>query len=379
MTGQPFIRLLARCDPEHLEEAVRDFLDGQGAEYVRILVVDYGGTVLCPLTGSVPEPIDGWPAADAYHRQEMLLDTGSEGDQRVYAPISSRSERIGVLEVALTGADDTVVPLVQDCARDVALALESSMRFSDRIARIRRLEPMSIAAEMQWSLLPGGCLAHSAVSAAGRLVPAYHVGGDNFDYSVDGDWFTVSVTDAMGHARNAAVLAGLAVAALRSERRNGSDLETQVSTADRVVLEQFGGAQFVTTLVVQVELSTGRARVLNAGLPPMLLLRAGTVIELQLEPHLPLGLFEQTDYHASDLALEPGDRLVLFSDGLVEARDDRGVEYGEERLTSVVARTGDAAPHEVARALLDDMQRWAGGGSPHDDATVMCVDYLGTG
>ena len=132
----------------------------------------------------------------------------------------------------------------------------------------------------------------------GQLIPAYEVGGDNFDYAVEADRITVTCTDAMGHQLRAAVLGSLAVSAMRNARRGGGGLVEQAASADRAVHGQFGGEQFVTALLLDIDLMTGHVSAVNAGAPGPLRQRASGIEELSLEPQLPLGLFEHTQYVA---------------------------------------------------------------------------------
>jgi len=157
------------------------------------------------------------------------------------------------------------------------------------------------------TLLPVRAFSCAEFDVAGHLMPAYHVGGDCFDYSVETDALHLSVTDAMGHGVSASLLDGLTAGALRNSRRGGASVAEQAQTAHAVVHQQFGGAQF----------DTGQSTKFNAGFPPVHRLRAGRAERAVLSAQLPLGLFPDTAYRAERRELHPGARLLFTSDRAV--------------------------------------------------------------
>src|SRR5436190_1764103 len=120
------------------------------------------------------------------------------------------------------------------------------------------------------------------------------------------------------------------VAALRHARRRGRDILAQVKEASQVVHDQFGGDQFVTAAVASVDVPNSQMRIVNAGHPQPWLARGDSVRELDLYADFPLGLFPGGEYREQMLALEPGDRVVLVSDGVTEASSPEGEEFGDD-------------------------------------------------
>jgi serine phosphatase RsbU (regulator of sigma subunit) len=186
----------------------------------------------------------------------------------------------------------------------------------------------------------------------------------------------VSVTDAMGHGLQAALLAGLAVAALRNARRRPGGLVEQADQANRALHAQFGGERFVTGQVLRLDVPGGSGAVVNAGHPLPRLVRGGRVEPVELDPDLPLGMDPETIYRVQQLQLAPGDRLLLVSDGVLEAAPESGAAYGASRLDELLAASQKLSPHEVARRVVQEVIAHRAGDLA-DDLTVVCLDWRG--
>jgi serine phosphatase RsbU (regulator of sigma subunit) len=204
--------------------------------------------------------------------------------------------------------------------------------------------------------------------------PAYEIGGDNFDYAISAHRLTVSVSDAVGHGIRAALLASLAVTAMRNARRAHCDMLEQAGAANRHLVEQFPGADFVTGLVLELDVDNGAAAILNAGHPPPLLVRDGGVSELLVPPGLPLGLVDSVRYQLHSIQLRPGDRLLLFTDGITEAHRRGEREFGYRRLVAILASHRELKPPELVRHLTRAVNESCNG-RLSDDATAVCLDW----
>jgi serine phosphatase RsbU (regulator of sigma subunit) len=226
---------------------------------------------------------------------------------------------------------------------------------------------------------------------AATLEPAYEVGGDAFDYAMFADHLHVSIFDAVGHDLAAGLLASVSIASCRSTRRAGGTLPEIVTGADHAIASEFGDSRFVTALVCDLDVATGQFSWIPCGHPPPLLIRDGRVIrELARRPQLPLGLAEldrmirsraQEPEAAGEIPvyseqLEPGDRLLLYTDGIIEGRSADDQPFGVERLTEFFVRHDDTripAPEtlrQLNRAIVD-YQR----GRLSDDATIVMVEW----
>jgi serine phosphatase RsbU (regulator of sigma subunit) len=228
-----------------------------------------------------------------------------------------------------------------------------------------------LAAEIQHRLLPNAFTCEAGqFTVAGWLEPAGNIAGDTFDFSVDRDHLHLSITDAMGHEVDAALLATVLVGALRNARRAGAELGEQARLANVGLAERFPDGEFVTGQIVRVDLRAGTATVVNAGHPLPLRLRDGEVAPVPLKPDFPFATDAQHEYQVQTLPLAPGDRLLFVTDGMLERNAD-SVDIAALMIESADLHPRETVQHLV-RALLE-----ATGSKLQDDATVMCLDWHG--
>ncbi|MFF5187404.1 PP2C family protein-serine/threonine phosphatase [Streptomyces sp. NPDC000345] len=362
---------------ESVDVVARDLQKRFGAERVSFLFVDLVGQRLVRLAAADgdgtdrAEPIDlrGSVYDSVLQSQRQLAEPDGQGGQRVITPVTNRGDCIGVLEVTLQAADDTVLRQVRDAAHALAYIIVTDRRFTDLYHLGRRTTETSLAAEIQHQLLPSAacCEADQFTLAAG-LIPADDIGGDTYDYTLDRDTLHLSITDAMGHDTNSALLATLLVGALRRARRSGCDALDQAHHAHQALLSHSRG--LATGQLLCVDLETGRCELINAGHPWPLLLRDGTVEEVRLAVNLPFGVAAPLTYRLQELQLRPRDRLVLLTDGMQE----RGAAAVD--LASVVRDTRALHPREAVRSLTGAVLD-ACHGNLKDDATVLILDWHG--
>jgi serine phosphatase RsbU (regulator of sigma subunit) len=237
---------------------------------------------------------------------------------------------------------------------------------------------MSLAAEVQWHLLlPPLTFRSPDVALAGILEPAYHVAGDAFDYSLNGDTFTFALLDAMGHGLTSSLASALSLTALRYGRLRGLDLPAIAHEIDEALIGQFDRATFVTGHLARLDTATGELTWINAGHPDPLLVRGSTVIaEAHATPCFPLGLGIEI-MEVGRLRLEPHDRVVFYSDGIIEARPSGGIQFGIDRLRARLERhlADDLIPAELIRRIVKEVISHRGGPLA-DDATLIMIEWL---
>jgi hypothetical protein len=375
----------AAAPVESLDVVARMLKEHLGAAAVSFLITDFTGSSVVRL-GAAGSVETGEPARrislrgtlyDEVIRSQQLRveDKGGGPWVRVVAPVTNRGDAIGLLELFLSEAPGAeVMREISEIAHALAYIVIANRSFTDVYQWGRRTIPLSLAAEIQHRLLPASLACEAAQFAvAGALEPADHVGGDTFDYVIDRDTVQLSVTDAMGHDVDAALLATLVVGALRRARRAGAGLDEQARQADRAMRDH-GRQGYVTGQLLRISLLDGGTEFVNAGHPWPLRMRDGDVQEIVPEVDLPFGFqTPHTDaYRVQSLDLRPGDRLVMLTDGMLE-RNAKSLD-----LSDLVVRTRALHPREAARTLIGAIVD-AGHGHLQDDATVMCLDWHGVG
>ncbi|MFP3965868.1 PP2C family protein-serine/threonine phosphatase [Actinomadura fulvescens] len=349
---------------------------------VEILLVDYHMTFLVPVRpGREPVRLDNTTAGHAFAAQEVVAEalTAGPGDAHLlHLPLAVHGDRLGVLIVRLPGRPtETQRTAGARIATVVARALKIADQHTDLFRRVRRRSRLTLAAEMQWELLPGRACSTDEFHLAGQLEPAYSVWGDNFDWSVSADRLTLTVTNGMGAGTEAAALTHLAISALRNARRSGADIVDQAALADQTVYAQHRGTRHLATLLLDFELATGRVRTIDAGSPYMYRMRGNVTEMVQFDAQLPLGMFGDVRYTVEEFTVEPGDRLVVVSDGVHTAESPMGELYGAVALMQTLRATRLQNPSEAVRTFIRHYLDHHEGSDPLDDAVVVCLDWTG--
>jgi hypothetical protein len=366
---------------ESLDVVARMLRQSLDATRVSFLITDFTGTSVVRLgaAGAIEtdEPVrrvdlTGTLYDEVIRTQRPVTRTEDDGNTvRVIAPVTNRGDAIGLLELFLPSAPDgAAMREIGETAHALAYIVIANRSYTDVYQWGRRTKPLSLAAEIQHRLLPSSLACEAAqFTVAGSLEPADHVGGDTFDYVIDRDTVQLSVTDAMGHDVDASLLASLAVGALRGARRVGADLAEQARQAHQAMLDH-GRQAYVTGQLLRISLLDGGSEFVNAGHPWPLRLRDGRVEQLGVEIDMPFGIPFPHHYRVQRLDLRPGDRLVMFTDGMLE----HGT--GDVDLEDLILRTGDLHPREAARTVIAKVIA-ANDGHLQDDATIMCLDWHG--
>ncbi|MFH8242772.1 PP2C family protein-serine/threonine phosphatase [Streptomyces sp. NPDC018321] len=377
-------RALRTAAPHKLLDAVRSVLtEHYAAQSVELFMADYGLTVLQPVSvlPHTMEPISvhSSAAGRAFGAQEPFVERVGDGLARLYLPVTVRGDRLGVLSVTLPDGDQAAGALGElgDVAQVLAHEVVVAERDTDVYTQARRRDRLTLAAEMQWQLLPGRSCARPEYELGAQLEPAYAIFGDNFDWSATADHLMLYVTNGMGEGTAASVLTNLAISALRNARRAGLPLADQAVLADQALYAHYRGQCYLSVLMLDFELATGRVSVVDAGSPRMLRLRDGVVDRVELEAQLPLGMFDETDYVSQELRAEPGDRLIFVSDGVYGTASSRGERYGDAALARAIQSTRLLPAAEVPRAVLRELADHRGRSAVDDDALVVCLDWLG--
>jgi serine phosphatase RsbU (regulator of sigma subunit) len=289
---------------------------------------------------------------------------------------------MGTLELTVHAEDDTITPelvtVLERYAHAVAQAMLSKGLYGDVFERVRRTQPMTIGAELLWSVLPPLTYATKGLVISAMLEPAYDNGGDAFDYAVNDTHAHVAVFDAMGHGLAASGAAVFSVAAYRNSRRAGDGLIESYDAINAAIAEQYAG-RFVTAVFAQLELASGGLTWVSAGHPPPLLVRRARVVKrLDVPPATPLGLFEHDEVVIGHEQLERGDVVLIYTDGLTEARQRGGSFLTEEGLTDFLRQeaTAELPTPEMLRRFRHTLLGRVGG-ELRDDASAVLIHWKG--
>ncbi|MFD0167973.1 PP2C family protein-serine/threonine phosphatase [Streptomyces decoyicus] len=376
------------------------------ATEVSFLITDLGGKAVVRLTGTAAEGGPERPQrielrGSVYDRVIRSQQAHVASDEReggpgpglvqVIAPVSDRGDAIGLLELTVPARPDRrTLQLIVEAAHALAYVVIANRRFTDLYEWGRRTTRLSLAAEIQHRLLPDSFTCETGrFIVAGAMEPSADVGGDTFDYTLDRHALHLSLTDAMGHDVQAALLATMVVGALRNARRAGSSLLDQAQDAHQAVADyadrahqafddhseqvrqaivQHGGQVMATGQLLRVSLETGQTTFVNAGHVWPLRLRDGQVEEITPQVDLPFGVTPNPGYRLQTLDLRQGDRLVMLTDGMLEPHGT------EANLSDLIRQTSNWHPRDAVRLFTETVLEISNH-DPRDDATVLCLDW----
>jgi hypothetical protein len=374
--------------PDALVDALSERAAPLGVRRAEVYLADVQQRYLRPLPSQRQGGADGPPAAlsidstlagRAFQMITMHHAEAGGGLFRLWVPVVDGTVRLGVLELIVTEIDELMLRRCRMLASLAGLMIISKNAYSDTYAQIRRSREMALQAEMEWAFMAPPTFATERVMVAAALEPAYEVGGDAFDYSLLGDRLSVSIFDAAGHDLTAGLIASVAMASCRNTRRSGGDLLESATRVDHAIADQFDRSRFATALLCELNIATGHLTWIVCGHPAPLLIRDSQVVkELLREPHPPLGIaYEGAPPQIHHEQLQPGDRLLLYTDGVVEGRGPDGRQFGLQRLSDFVIRhsaRGLSAPETLRRLnrAIVDYQR----SRLTDDATTLLLEWM---
>ncbi|WP_328967764.1 PP2C family protein-serine/threonine phosphatase [Streptomyces sp. NBC_00239] len=340
--------------------------------------------------------VDGSLGGLAYRTQ--AVQSTRDGDT-TWFPMVDGIERIGVMQARAPGPHSGSAPApgsgsgsgpgpgpgpgLLEAGRALAslatLLVVSKSTHHDPLVQGQRVRPMTLQAELLWAFLPPRTIGTDTATSSAVLEPAYDIGGDAFDHSFIDGVLHLTLVDAMGHDLASGGASGAALAACRATRRAGGDLPDIVATIDRT-LAQWIPDRLMTAVIAELDTTQGDFTWINCGHPAPLLIREGHVLQNALErpAHLPLGF----GFHAADppeqehVRLQPGDRVLIYSDGITEARSPTGDLFGEERLADTVIRStasGANAPEALRRLVQNLLTHHRH--RLRDDATILLVEW----
>lgn len=378
-----------------LAPRISEHLRPTGFTEIMIYVADLQGRHLVPLPGQRDGhgqplkmiPVDTTLAGRAYRNIEVVQvrvsegelgePVGSGGARRLLLPLLGGRERIGVLGMTVPVVDEATKRRVAEVASMIALMVMTKRDPSDAYRRLVYTQEMHLSADVLWTLMPARTYATDVVSIAAALEPAYSVGGDAFDYGLDYDILHLAIFDAMGHDTSAGLTTTVALGAYRNNRRRDIGLLAISGAIDEAIADQFDGSRFATGILADLDLRSGWLIWVNRGHPPPLVLRRGRLAAvLDTSPDPPMGFALCPATGLARYQLEPGDRLLFYTDGITEAQTPEGERFGLKRFTDFIIKgeAGGISATETVRRLIHAILRYQQG-RLQDDATVMLVEW----
>jgi sigma-B regulation protein RsbU (phosphoserine phosphatase) len=279
-------------------------------------------------------------------------------------------EKGGILAPHTRSALDTL-------ATEAGVAIENARLYRETLEKARIEHELKIAAEIQRALLPEGNHSGAFFEAAGTSVQARSIGGDFFDMQdmPDGK-FGFLVGDVAGKGPAAALLTSKILGIFSAFASVGDSPAELVDHINKVLTRRAIDARYATLLYGQLD-ATGKLRFSNAGHNPPLIFGADGLRRIE-SGGMPVGMFEFAPYSGDEVSLKPGDTLVIYSDGVTEAHNVAGEEFGEARLVEVLERYSRGSAAIILEQIINAVQEFALGAEQYDDVTALVVKYTGT-
>ncbi len=243
-------------------------------------------------------------------------------------------------------------------------------------------QELETARRIQFSILPHESPATAHLAIATRYHPMAEVAGDYFDFAdIDAHRCGFLIADVSGHGVPAALIASMVKVAFQAQAEH-REIPEQVLAGMNGILGHRLEGQFVTAGYAFIDMAAGKLRYAGAGHPPLYILSGGGELHELVSEGLMLGPFPEARYAGTERNLLPGDRILMYSDGIIEVFNRRGEEFGVKRLKDILCEETGLSAEEMADRLLLETKTWAGigkGGTLEDDLTLIIIDVLSGG
>jgi serine phosphatase RsbU (regulator of sigma subunit) len=361
--------------PPHLlgEQIVAEAQRLTGVSSVALYLVDIDGTRLWRLAGapdfpeSLEAPLAVGPEISRESVELLRRVLAEELPGTVMAPLLLRGRALGLL-LAVGAGEAPLVALARQAAASLALAGD----YTDVFDQTRRRKETSAAAEIQQNLLPPRIARVAGGVLAGNVLPSYEIGGDWFDYIENRDGVWLGIADSTGTGTTAASLSAIALGAFRAKRKFTAEIADVAAAIHATLLELDIEGAFVNVVLARWHAPSSRLSWLTCGdQPPLLISHDGTLEQLSDPDHEGLGLGgAHREFTVTHRRLEPGERLLLLSDGVLERRRRGGGTIGVDGIRAAVSRARDLGAASAVRAIEDAIHD-ASSDQLEDDATVV--------
>ncbi len=310
----------------------------------------------------------------------ILLDSLKESEfgkiNLLVVPVKSMRRNWGYIalvekiEGIFTAADRK---MLESISRQISSALDRIAFMKDEIERQRMKEQLEIAKNIQMGLFPRYLPKTSRINLAASSSPAIHVGGDYYDALEFGDGILAIVADVSGKGVPAALLMSSTRSALRSMAKTIKDVRKLVYELNNMLCEDLSDDRFITMVAMFLN-NEGRLILVNAGHDPVYIVKNGDVNPIDAEG-VPLGILADFDFEEKVVEVPEGSFIVAYTDGVPEARNTRGEEFGFERLEGVLSNLKTEDPSKALKTIERAVFDFSEGAPQHDDTTIMVIRY----
>jgi phosphoserine phosphatase RsbU/P len=316
----------------------------------------------------------------AFSNQDSIMSTGIRS--ALCAPLWFRSEAAGKdAVIGLVYLDSLLkakpfteedLQIVTALANVAAAKIENSRLLEESLEKRRLEEDMRVAASIQQGLLPQSVPRVPGYDIAGCNYPCFGVGGDYYDYAVEGGALLLALGDVSGKGTGAALIMAVLRAAVRA---HWGDLEIcgAVRQINRMVCQNSSRGRYVTFFAARLDPPSGTLQFVNAGHNPPLLVRADGQVEKLSTGGMVLGVFDSIPYDDDAVQMHPGDSLLIYSDGVTETWSPGDEEFGDERLVSLLVENRHLGAEAMQQRILAEVGEFAEGGKATDDRTLIVV------
>jgi sigma-B regulation protein RsbU (phosphoserine phosphatase) len=310
-------------------------------------------------------------------KDQRYLPMNAETRSELIVPLFYKERVIGVLDLEHTRTaffNEDHVRTLTTMAAQVAIAIENARLYQAVKRQEQQLErDIAMAREVQLRLLPTTPPVHRHAEFAVSFLPARTIGGDLYDFlEYTPEQTAIVLGDVSGKAAPAALFAALVSGIMRSAAQQKLAPAAMLAALNDALQERRLDSQYVVMLYALWNDENRTLQVANSGAVQPIFCRAGESITVKAEG-FPLGMFPNATYEEFNVATQPGDAVVFVSDGILDAENEKGEMYGEERLASLLCASRDLPAQHIASAILSDVTQFQGAQDRFDDETIIVL------
>jgi phosphoserine phosphatase RsbU/P len=310
-------------------------------------------------------------------KDQRYLPMNPETRSELVVPLFYKERVIGVLDLEHTRTaffNEDHVRMLTTMAAQIAIAIENARLYQAVKRQEQQLErDIAMAREVQLRLLPTAPPKHKHAEFAVSFLPARAIGGDLYDFLEYSHTQTAVVLgDVSGKAAPAALFAALVSGIMRSAAQQMPEPAAMLTSLNDALQERRLDSQYVVMLFALWNDENQTLQVANSGAVQPIFCRAGQSVTMKAEG-FPLGMFPNVTYEEINMATQPGDAIVFVSDGILDAENENGEMYGEDRLASLLCAHRDQPAEHIANAILADVTQFQGAQDRFDDETIIVL------